>query len=70
MVVQAFNPSNQEAEIRIFLSPSSAWSTDGYTENPCLKQRKILVKQDMVTHTFNPGTQEAKAGRSVSLRLA
>lgn len=42
-----------------------AWAT-----SQSLSQKKNHIKPHMVAHNFNPNTQEAGVGRSLSLRPA
>ena len=42
----------------------------GRDSDQSLGDKKFIRKPSMVAHTFNPSTQEAEAGGSLSSRLA
>jgi hypothetical protein len=54
VVAHAFNPSTWEAEAGGFLSSKPAWSTEsvpgqpGYTEKPCLGEKKKRRRRHVV----------------------
>ena len=72
-MAHAFNPSTQEAEAGGAQSSRPAWSTERVPQQPGLQEKLWVWESDtthmsfsgVVTHTYNPSTQEAEAGEFV-----